>query len=502
MFLMMTLPRLVAAEEAELAGDYEVRWSASVAAAFHKLATREADEDVTGFFDQYRFTPDKGDAATPEIGVTDALVDVYDEEQMPILRLRLRSPTSNFGVAPPDSDHPFLNQHVLVQSGTRGIFLDVAYDRLRTEDLRRFPNPTGSALTLTDLTAPRDRFYKERTGFDGTIRIRPNETVIDSGGLLAALNGEASLRGAYQSRSGRRQRAFLLSPTNDWLSLRQNLSQDVGTIGGSLTISPRGLFTLALDLDHQRFREGASTLTDGRLGSPFPASNRAIGFVPDTDRTTGALQIRRRFGRRAELRIGIQTSLLEQASGRTPEQRSTRFGDNWLLFTSANVVGELQITRKLSANAFVKYDERRNEIDRSSPLFNPSGGTQVGEFVKKLRRVSAGSELVYAILGGNRISLGATVETVDRDLDFVDAAPAQAITPANALVADHTRMITTYVRTQLQPLRGLHLRAALNYREAPETGYVIDLDKYLFGNASASYAFSLSRPVMISLFAQ
>ena len=61
-------------------------------------------------------------------------------------------------------------------------------------------------------------------------------------------------------------------------------------------------------------------------------------------------------------------------------------------------------------------------------------------------------------------------------------------------------MVTVYGRTRLRPLAGLEFRAEVGYRDAPKTGYVIDLDNYVYGNANASYMLPIARPVVFSAF--
>jgi hypothetical protein len=486
---------LLLAPLAGWAEDYRVEWSAALEAALHGIASQEADDGVTGFFDQYRFTPNKGTTPPIEIGLSEASLDLLGVGDEPLLRFRLASPTSNLGIT--GSDHAFLNQRALLLGARRGLFLDLRYRRLRTEDLRRFPDPSGSGSVITDLTSPDDRFYRERTGFDTTLRLRPADRF---GGLpdwVSDLGGEVELRGGYEGRNGERQRRFLLPPL--WLSNDQEIDQGVGTVGGGLLLAPAGLFTLALDVDHQRFREDARTLTDADFGVP---GTRAVGFVPDTDRTTGTVRIQRRFGERAALRGGFRMSLLEQVDDRTFGQRGAGLDDNELLFTSADVAGDLQIVGGLSANAHFGYDERDNRIDRNTPLFNASGGGQVGGFLDDLSRMTAGGELVYVLRSWNRVAAGVRAEWVDRDLEYVNNPAAQRILPVNASIADESESLTVYGRTRLRPLRGLDVRAELGYRDAPETGYAVELDDYLYGRADVSYALPIERPAVISGFAR
>jgi len=94
-------------------------------------------------------------------------------------------------------------------------------------------------------------------------------------------------------------------------------------------------------------------------------------------------------------------------------------------------------------------------------------------------------------------------ESVDRTLDFATPIPGnQVVPPANAMVSDLTRMFTVYGRTSLRPVKGLGVRGEIGYRGAPDTGYIIDLDKYVYGKLRASYVLPIEHMVMISAFGQ
>jgi hypothetical protein len=125
----------------------------------------------------------------------------------------------------------------------------------------------------------------------------------------------------------------------------------------------------------------------------------------------------------------------------------------------------------------------------------------VDEFVDRWTRLLGGIEGVYRIDSANRVALGGRYESIDRDLDF--ASPAfPAILPVNALVHDESESYTVYARTQLRALRRIGVSGELGYRTSPETGYVTDLDDYVYGKLRASYTLPLQRSVVLSLFAR
>ncbi|MDH3211981.1 MAG: hypothetical protein OEM05_05805 [Myxococcales bacterium] len=493
--LCVIAPLLWAGPAAADAEEFETLWSATLMGQFQIIASQEADDDVTGFFDQYEFVPNKSSALPFELGVRDAAFDLFDSGGTPRIRFRWESPTSNLGVSGSQIDEPFLNQRGELLGRFDGFDFDIDYRRFRTEELRLFPNEFGAwGLAFTDLTRPDDLFSHDRTGFYGGLRLRPQELLASPGGSLDWLAPELTLRGGYQSREGERQFRFL---STDWLAITQELDQSVGEVGGGLLVAPGGLFTMVFDFDYTRFRN-SPTVLDSDLGSPYPATSRPIGFIPDTDRSTGSVRLHRRFGQRAVLEGGFQASWLEQVGDRTPAQQAAGLRDNNLLFYSANLAADVLLADRVSANAFFKYDQRDNKIDRDTALFNP--GTQQYEFLEQLRRIVAGAEAVYRPFRASQFALGARFEWIDRDLD--PATSPIRILPENWLVADETQMWTVYGRAKLRPVKGLSLRGELGYRGAPKTGYIVDLDDYVYGKLRASYVVPLKRPIVLSAFAQ
>jgi hypothetical protein len=503
--LLPSLPS--AAADASAAADLEVRWSATLEGMFRILDDQESDDDVTGFFDQYEFTPNKHDEAPFLLGIPEAFVDVFGERDTPLLQFRLDSPTSNLGVTGPDVNQPFLNQRGQLFGRLPGMALDLDYRRFRTDELRWY------SVTGNDLTDPDDRFFTRRTGFDGSFRLRFDDLIEDSPDALGWLAPELTLRGGFQSREGDRQLGFMSNNFQQG-ALTQDLDQSLSEVGGGLLFAPGGWFTMVFDYDYERFREGASSIIESDLGAPFDTtSSSTIGFIPDTNRHTGSVRLHGRIGDRAVLAGGFQVSHLEQADTRTPWQQRDGLNDNKLMYYSANFTADVQIVDDFSTNAFFKYDRRNNDIDRDTLPFDvpnrancgagfpPANYCQVTEFVDTLERIAAGLEFVYQPLSTTHFAIGARGEWIDRDLDFVEDAPYRILRP-NALISDDSSTWTVYGRTRLRPLRGLGIRGEVGYRGAPDTGYITDLDDYVYGKGRISYALPIEHPVLFTAFGQ
>ena len=403
--------------------EFESLWSATLMGQLRVISDEEARNGVGGFFDQYDFTPNKSSALPFELGIRDASYDLLGSGETPRLQFRLQSPTSNLGVSGSQIGSPFLNQRVDLLGRFQGIHFDLDYRRIRTEELRLFPvSIPGVGPQFTDLTSPNDRFFHERTGFTGELRVRPADMLDREVGWLDRLTPELALRGGYQGRDGQSQYRFLVEPQNLWSANTREQDQSVGDIGGGVLISPDGLFTLALDFDHKRFRENARFTLQSDLSPPVASSSRTIGFIPDTDMSTGTLRLNSRIGDRAVLEGGFQVSRVEQVGDLTPAQRANGLKDNSVLYYSANFAADISIADRVSANAFFKFDQRDNDIQRDTSLFNPLNGTQVGGHLEQWRRFVVGFEASYRPALRSRVALGVRFEAIDRELDFVPAS--------------------------------------------------------------------------------
>jgi hypothetical protein len=493
-------------EQAETAVEEETKhrilWSVTTIADFNIIDSEDGPDKVGGFFDQYDFTPNKRSSVGVELGVRDASFDLIGNHDTPRLQIRYSSPTSNLGISGSEIDKPFFNQRLDVYGRRRGIFLDLHYRRMRTEELRDFPNTEGGALIFDDLTDSSDRFTRERTGFDTELRVRPLEFIdIDEQHLISKLAPEVSVRGGYEDRDGLKQRNFLRPTTADWLGIPQQMERSASDVGGGLLLAPWGLATITLDFDHERFRWDSGPILEGNFGYGPPESSRTIGYVPNTDQSTGTIRLTSKIGERVQLDGGLQLTRLEQTGDRTPNQKSAGMDDNSVTYYSANAAVDVQILGNLSLETVFKFDRRNNDIDRSTDLFNPDNGTQIDEYMRNWRRYEVGGEFVYRMRGANKVSIGARYEDIQRDLEFTPAAPGTLrILPENALVDQDTRMTTVYGQTVLNPLQGLRFTGEVGYRDAPRTGYIVDLDNYVYGNLRASYVIPLPRIVMVSAF--
>lgn len=484
--------------EPETEVEYEHFWSITSISQFKIITDRHADDDVGSFFDQYEFTPNKSSSVPVELGIRAISFDRFGPGETPQLQFRLESPTSNLGVSGSQIDEPFFNQHADLLGRLEGLALDLEYWRFRTEDLRLFPVTRGRQFS--DLTNRGDRFHRDRTGFFGDLRVRLADIGIPETEVTSWLAPELSLRGGVDARDGSQQYRFLQDRSNRWGAVEQPMDQEVAKAGGGILLAPGGLFTLTLDVDHDRFRQHSSTLTNSELGSGFLTGDDSINFIPDTNRTTATALLQSRIGERAVVEGGFQISRLKQVDSFTPTQDRNDLDDNELVFYSANAAIDLNVTEDLSVNAFVKYDRRNNKIQRNTPLFNVSDpNVQFGPFLKRWDRVYAGAEAVYALHRSNIVAIGARYEWIDRELDF--GLPInRVILEPNALIADRTNMWTVYGRTNLRLFTGLGINGEVGYRGAPDTGYIVDLDEYVYGKLRASYRLPIDRTVLLSAF--
>jgi len=487
-------------DEAPADTGFEALWSATLMAQFQFIGSPWDSDYLTDYFDQYEWTPNEGSALPVELGVRDAAFDWMKDGGTPIWQLRFRSPTSNLGVSGSQIDDPFLNQRADLVGRLKGVDVDLDYRRFRTSDLRKFPETLGRPYT--DLTSPIDLFTYDRSGIAGEIRLRPADfREGEDDALERILAPELSFRGSYQSRPTAYQRIFLLTPVNTSVGIDQPYEDDASSAGGGILIVPGGALTLDLDVDYRRF-DSSPTVLQGSVAPAVPPSSRSIGFVPDSERLAGQIRMHGRLFDRATLEGGFQMARVQQVGDRTPAQEAFGLLDNEVVSLSANGRANVRLAERWSVEALVKYDQRKNDLDRTTALFSPVNGTQVDEFLQRANRLKARLEVVHHPWRRQTVALGARYDAIDRTLDFADPVSGFPVLLApNALVAEDTRAWTVYGRTHLRLLRRLQLRAEAGYRGTPDTGYITDLDSYVYGRARITYTAPTSRPLQLSAFA-
>jgi hypothetical protein len=417
-WLVSSLAAGAHAESVEEAGEEPLRveWSFTAIGQYTDTESPDDDSDVGGFFDQYEFTPNKSSSFPLQFGIREGALDLYrgDNESL-VFQARLWSPTANLGLSGSQVDDPFFNQRLVALTRLDGIEIDLSYRRMRTEQLRLFPNTAGAGLLFDDRTRADDRFYRDRTGFDVEGRVRPYEVFGQEEAAGSGLRPVLSLRGGYEARDGDRQLRTMISPSNSWLGLAQDQERSLGKVGAGVLVAPDGLFTLTLDFDYEQLRVDDPVLTEGDLGFASPQDSRTVGFTPETDRYTGSLRFNSSIGDRAVLEGGFLVSELEQVSEYTPDQRAVGLKGNSVRTYGANLAFDVALRDGLSLNGQFKYDRRENDIERDTSLFDDT--TQVAPFVEDWERFAVASELELQYWAGSRAGLGRRFEDVSRELD-------------------------------------------------------------------------------------
>ena len=471
-----------------------VDWSVTTIGAYTWTESPQDDDDVGGFFDQYEFTPNKSSDFTFEIGIRDLSLDVLrGDTETAVFQARFRSPGSNLGVSGSQIDDPFFNQRLDASARLDGFALDLRYWRMRSEELRRFPNTEGGGLLFDDRTRRRDRFYRERTGFFAEARLDPE--VGRRARAQGLLRPELRFRGGYEERDGRRQLRFHRSPSGQWLGSSRSDDREIADLGVGLLVATNGSFTASFDFDYEQLRFDDPVFTDGDLGFGGAEATRAVGFIPETNRYTGSLALQGRIFDRVSLEGRFMVSEIEQVSAYTPDQNRDDLRDNRVRSYHVDLAFDWPVRDSLSWRGRLEYDRRDNEIERTTPLFDPI--SQVDPFLQDWERFYATTELEQAFGRLGMMAMGVRVENVDRDLDFADPAGLR-ILPENTHIARDTRIVTLFGRGQLRPARRLRLNGELGYRWAPDTGYATELDDNVYGSLRASYVIALSRPVVLS----
>jgi len=474
---------------------HEIRWSATPFSEYTRLSGRDAPAGLGGFFDQYGFVPNKGSSAPIEIGLRDATLDLLDDEGSSLLLVRFQSPTANLGISGSDADEPFWNQRLDVLAQVDRLELDLEYWRFRTEQLRLFPNTAGAGLVFEDASRADHRFQRDRTGFLAEAQLRLGDRRVASPAL--------ALRGGYEARDGTRQLRFHRDPSGQWLGLGQGLDRSVSTHGAGFVGALRGRATLAVDFDYERFRFLEPALTEGALGFAPPEATRTVGFVPSSDRYTGAVRLQAPLSERTALEAGVRFDQLEQSGVRTPDQKSAGLEDIAVRHFSVDAAVTSVLEDGWQLRATFDLDLRDKDMPLDNPLYEPASGSRFGPFLDQSRRIEIAGEVERALAATTRLSAGLTFLDVDRDLDFARYLPGTPrILAENAHIGRDSRSVAFHGRVVTRLARTVRLDGRIGYRIAPDTGYITELDDEVFGELRASGVVPARWPVMLSLFAR
>lgn len=481
-------------------------------ASLYDLDSPFDDDNLTGFFDQYRHIATKN-AEIPYFADLLALdVGLVREDETYLARLQRRSPWA-------------WNDRADLDVRWKELRLESSYHRYRKEDLRLFPVGTreGGGVVFappcclgTDFNddVPEDsRLFLRRTGADGELRYRLSGPEEVPGAL-----SELRLLSAFEHRSGYRQSRFALDAAEvgsgaqnaRFRAFRQELDQDVTTVGAGFTGVPLGLFTAALDARFEAFRNDADTVTLARLrqldpvGIQPPASEElnAFDFLPSTDRLSASLRLSRRI-EEATVHAGGFLTFLDQVDSRAPLQKVFDLDTNYVATYTLHAAADVPLGRLLGVNGFVKFLSRHNGLETDTDLFRDDNATQVGPLIEDRREWRTGGELALTPAPGALVAGGYRGAFTRRSLAYADpvlvgGTPTNpAILPAFALIDDDSDSHTFYLRSHARLLRSLRVSGEVGALWAPSVSYPRELESgyYLKGGSS----FALSRPLASSV---
>ncbi|RIK94651.1 MAG: hypothetical protein DCC71_23410, partial [Proteobacteria bacterium] len=283
------------------------------------------------------------------------------------------------------------------------------------------------------------------------------------------------------------------------------------TLGGRLVAEPLGLATSVLDVSWQRFRELEPTALVGDVAALDPAvrpsgdaGRRALFFVPDTNRLSGALRVSRRLGE-ATLHGGAYASRLSQTGTKTPLQRAARLRGNDVTTFSAHAAADVPITDWLGVDAFGKAAFRNNGLPQGTALFADDNRTQLAPFLRQLRDLRGGAELVAAPMPGARVAAGWRVRDVDRDLEYPelvarDGIAQRALRPEVSLVRGDATQHAAYLRGHARLLRRTRVSGEAGFEWSPAIGMPTDLEKSAYAEARVSHGVRSPLPLTLSVF--
>ena len=515
MALVMALGALViggyaaSAESGDPSDGLSFEASGTLGADLYVIESPFDNDNVTGFFEQYRYIRDKG-AQLPFFA------------DLTHLNLGLVRPDTTYLIRAERWSRNAINENTLLDINWKGLVVNAEIRRYRS-DAHWAGTPLGPCLPLpppwclgfgttynpdvpgliSNFTTNIDALFAsdyrigvERFDVGGEIALRP-----EGFGYKNDVLKEARLRGGYGSRTGYRQDSFLLDlaevadPTSRFRGNRRAIDQSVTNAGTGVVLALGKTIIANLEFDVDRFTEAAGVVTLGGLASapgngftPNPGAlpDREFFFVPDTNRYTGSLQL---TGRRAGgiFNAGVFATHLEQTGRLSNLQSRFNLGLNSVTTVSAHVDGSIPLSTRLILSGFVKYIHRANNIDEDSfTALDPSGASQESPYIKKRDEIRGSMEIGAKLAPSTRIALGYTVDWVDRDLAYPQGPVG--IQPNVSVIRPKSLSHRVFLKGRARLFRSLQLSGELGYLWAPEVAYPTDLSEAVSFRARGTYS--------------
>jgi hypothetical protein len=473
-------------------GSLTLRGEATAGVRLYSLESPFDDDDLTGYFDQYRTIETKNDDPAWFADLFHTDLGWYRDDGTSFLRFERTSPGWD-------------NDHALLEVDWRGLDFDFDYRRYQRNELRVYPDDTTGRYPTTDDalavkfnpdTAPdnplgRDRtLWVRRTGFESQLALRPEDFGAADKGF-----DEVRVHTRYQYRDGRHQDRYLLddgelgqngsSQSARFRAQRRRLDQEVHGVGGGIVITPEKLFTATIDADFESFRENAPDRTvggligtDPALGTGFDADTRARGLfaVPNTDRVTGSVRIGRRIGG-LSVNASAFVTHIRQEGGKSRLQQQLDVSATEATTWSAHGAFDAPISDSIGLNGFVKVVWRQNGFDRNDiEKIAPAGG-QLDPFVRRRRETTTRIEAVWRPRPGFLVAAGIRSLWLKRKI-LVGEPPATGL--EFDLQDDETETHNYYLRTNARFRRYIRLEGEIGSERSPHISYARDLQRALY----------------------
>ena len=479
-------------ESLHFAGD------ATLGARFYVISPPFDNNNISGFFDQWRLIRGQGETAPHFVDLFHVDLGVQRADETWLARLERWSFNS-------------LNEHGLFDVAWKGLTLEGDWRRYRGDWLRVFPQGTGEGnafgskytpdIPNSDIFAENGRFWIRRQRVGGTVSLRPEDFEWDAGPLA-----QLSVHGSYEGRKGFRQDGVLLgnvvptpAPDDRFRGIRRKVDQKISTVGGAAVFDPFGWFSGSLDVEFQSFREDAPMVEEGSF---LPPGTTVLDFVPDTDRVTGRANLSKRWGQ-ASLQGGGFFTHLEQTGRQTPSQKFYDLEDNSVTTYSLWTSFDWPFAAMFDVTGFLKWMHRHNGVD--SAAFVPGEVTPLGQispYIRDLGELNGNMEFGFQPMRGSRLALGYRVDYAHRDLRFPGKNAPVAILPDVSLVRPDSLHHSFYLSARLRARSWLEFQAELGFDWNPETAYPREFERAIYFEGRGSYTFPIQIPLTLAVSGQ
>ncbi len=350
---------------------------------------------------------------------------------------------------------------------------------------------TGYGSQFNDDSGDYKRFYKQRLPYSLNLRVTPSLLGMENGWLH-----QINLKYDGYLRDGERFSTYALGggdvngpvglarAQQRWRGFKQEINENMDRVSTAFVLTPDEKTVINLDFAFEHFSNktsettladisrisGVPLTTGATQGLEFNNRNKALFYVPDTNKLYGGINFKRKFSNKLLVKGSYKTSFLDQRSFTTLEDAS-RFDTRQIINQFANFQTSYKLLKNLDWNVFARYANRNNVSEWVTGVFTRGGLSSPR--IAGIDNLFLGTNFTYrASFLSSVFNFGYEREETNRELDFNQPQ----IEKKETTYDEDTGINKVFLNTHFRPCKNVTARINTSFRFASQTGLLTEPD--------------------------